>query len=104
MRRLGKTPRFSNGLRVTDEETMRVVEMVLVGKINPEIVGLINRHGRASSACARPGAARERRGRDRDRLGADASSMKGSRSPILVTAGPDHSCRDHLVPDSPRVR
>ena len=45
MRRLGKTPRFVNGLRVTDDETMELVEMVLVGRINPEIVGLINRHG-----------------------------------------------------------
>jgi len=45
MRRLGKTPRFVGGLRVTDEETMELVEMVLVGKINPELVGLINRHG-----------------------------------------------------------
>jgi acetylglutamate kinase len=45
LRRLGKTPRFVDGLRVTDEETMEVVEMVLVGKINPEIVGLINQHG-----------------------------------------------------------
>ena len=32
-------------MRVTDEETMDVVEMVLVGKTNKEIVGLINRHG-----------------------------------------------------------
>ncbi|TML21228.1 MAG: DUF2059 domain-containing protein [Actinobacteria bacterium] len=38
MRRLGKTPRFVGGLRVTDEETMELVEMVLVGKINPELV------------------------------------------------------------------
>jgi acetylglutamate kinase len=45
MRRLGKTPRFVNGLRVTDDETIALVEMVLVGRINPEIVGLINRHG-----------------------------------------------------------
>jgi acetylglutamate kinase len=45
MRRLGKTPRFVDGLRVTDDETMELVEMVLVGRINPELVGLINRHG-----------------------------------------------------------
>jgi len=45
MRRLGKTPRFRHGLRVTDPETMELVEMVLVGKLNPEIVGLINRQG-----------------------------------------------------------
>ncbi len=45
MERLGKEPRFVGGMRVTDEATMEIVEMVLVGKINKEIVGLINRHG-----------------------------------------------------------
>ncbi|HSF05524.1 MAG TPA: acetylglutamate kinase [Methylomirabilota bacterium] len=45
MKRLGKEPRFVGGMRVTDEETMDIVEMVLVGKINKEIVALINRHG-----------------------------------------------------------
>ena len=45
MKRLGKEPRFVGGMRVTDEETMEIVEMVLVGRINKEIVGLINHHG-----------------------------------------------------------
>ena len=45
MKRLGKEPHFVGGMRVTDEETMEIVEMVLVGKINKEIVGLINLHG-----------------------------------------------------------
>jgi acetylglutamate kinase len=45
MTRLGKEPRFVGGMRVTDEETVEIVEMVLVGKINKEIVGLINHHG-----------------------------------------------------------
>jgi len=43
--RLGKESRFVKGIRVTDNETMDVVEMVLVGKINKEIVGLINHFG-----------------------------------------------------------
>ncbi|MBI5234805.1 MAG: acetylglutamate kinase [Deltaproteobacteria bacterium] len=43
--RLGKESRFVKGIRVTDDETMDVVEMVLVGKINKEIVGLINHYG-----------------------------------------------------------
>ncbi|HEY4705816.1 MAG TPA: acetylglutamate kinase [Thermodesulfobacteriota bacterium] len=43
--RLGKESRFVKGIRVTDNETMDVVEMVLVGKINKEIVGLINHYG-----------------------------------------------------------
>jgi acetylglutamate kinase len=45
MKRLGKEPRFVGGMRVTDEETVEIVEMVLVGRINKEIVGLINHHG-----------------------------------------------------------
>lgn len=45
MKRLGKEPRFVDGMRVTDEETMEIVEMVLVGAINKEIVALINHHG-----------------------------------------------------------
>lgn len=43
---LGKETRFVDGLRVTDSETMDVVKMVLVGKINKELVSLINRHGK----------------------------------------------------------
>jgi acetylglutamate kinase len=38
-------PSYIEGMRVTDTETMDVVEMVLVGKVNKEIVGLINEHG-----------------------------------------------------------
>jgi acetylglutamate kinase len=43
--RLGKECDFRAGMRVTDEETMDIVEMVLAGKINKEIVALINRQG-----------------------------------------------------------
>lgn len=43
--RLGKESRFIDGLRVTDSETMDVVEMVLGGLVNKEIVNLLNRHG-----------------------------------------------------------
>jgi acetylglutamate kinase len=42
LKRLGKESRFVGGMRVTDKETMDVVEMVLVGQVNQEIVGLIN--------------------------------------------------------------
>lgn len=45
MKRLGKEPAFVSGLRVTDEETMEIVQMVLVGKVNQEIVSLINQFG-----------------------------------------------------------
>jgi len=45
MERMGKEPTFVSGQRVTDEETMDIVEMVLGGKVNKEIVNLINRTG-----------------------------------------------------------
>jgi acetylglutamate kinase len=43
--RLGKESEFVQGMRVTDSETMDVVEMVLGGQVNKEIVNLLNRHG-----------------------------------------------------------
>ena len=43
--KLGKKGEFINGMRVTDEETMDIVEMVLGGQINKEIVQLINNNG-----------------------------------------------------------
>jgi acetylglutamate kinase len=45
MSKIGKEPRFIGGLRVTDQETMDIVKMVLVGKINTEIVANIGLHG-----------------------------------------------------------
>src|SRR5438132_11091288 len=45
MRRLGKEPEFVDGRRVTDAETVDIVRMVLVGKVNREIVASVNRHG-----------------------------------------------------------
>jgi len=45
MRRLGKEPEFIDGLRVTDAETVDIVRMALVGKVNREIVASVNRHG-----------------------------------------------------------
>ncbi|HRQ56545.1 MAG TPA: acetylglutamate kinase [Azoarcus taiwanensis] len=43
--RVGKKGEFIQGMRVTDAETMEVVEMVLGGQVNKEIVNLINQHG-----------------------------------------------------------
>jgi acetylglutamate kinase len=45
LERIGKKSDFRAGMRVTDEDTMDIVEMVLAGKLNKEIVSLINRHG-----------------------------------------------------------
>lgn len=50
--RMGKTSRFVNGLRYTDEETMDVVRMVLCGKVNKDLAAMINRTGgRAVGLC-----------------------------------------------------
>lgn len=54
--KLGIEPQFNNGLRVTDAPTMDVVEMVLVGRVNKEIVSLINKAGgSAVGLCGKDG-------------------------------------------------
>jgi acetylglutamate kinase len=65
--RLGITPAFKNGLRVTDEKTMEVVKMVLTGKVSPDIVASLNR------------------------LGGQAVGMSGEDGPCIIAepAGPD---------------
>lgn len=45
LKQIGKESEFINGMRVTDNETMDVVEMVLGGLVNKQIVSMINRHG-----------------------------------------------------------
>ncbi len=45
MGRLGKTPEFRGGLRVTDAETVDIARMVLIGQVNPQLVAAINVHG-----------------------------------------------------------
>jgi acetylglutamate kinase len=45
LKRVGKQGQFIQGMRVTDEETMDIVEMVLGGQVNKEIVNFINQHG-----------------------------------------------------------
>jgi acetylglutamate kinase len=56
LRRLGKEPVFVQGLRYTDEETMEVVQMVLAGKVNKELVSLLDRAGgKALGLCGLDG-------------------------------------------------
>ncbi len=56
LKKIGKESRFIKGLRVTDEETMDVVEMVLVAKVNKDVVSMINNHGgRAVGLSGRDG-------------------------------------------------
>lgn len=56
LKRLGKQSQFIQGQRVTDAETMEIVEMVLVGKINKEIVANLHRYGgKAIGLCGKDG-------------------------------------------------
>lgn len=56
LRRVGKEPEFLNGLRQTDAETMDIVQMVLCGKVNKDLVGKFNRAGgRAIGLCGLDG-------------------------------------------------
>jgi acetylglutamate kinase len=56
LEKIGIEPQFKDGLRVTDAATMDVVEMVLVGRVNKEIVSLINRSGgNAVGLCGKDG-------------------------------------------------
>jgi acetylglutamate kinase len=48
MKQMNKEVKFVDGRRVTDAETMEITEMVLVGKLNQEIVALLNQHGGAA--------------------------------------------------------
>ncbi len=45
MKRLGKVPEFRDGLRVTDADTLDIARMVLVGKVNRDLVSAVNVHG-----------------------------------------------------------
>ena len=53
MQRLGKEPEFVDGLRVTDAETVDIVRMALVGKVNREVVAAVNQHGSLRGRASR---------------------------------------------------
>jgi acetylglutamate kinase len=56
LKKLGITSHFAGGLRITDKPTMEIVEMVLAGSINKQIVGFINAEGgRAVGLCGKDG-------------------------------------------------
>lgn len=67
--RLGKDSEFIQGMRVTDRETMDVVEMVLGGLVNKEIVNLLNRHGASAVGLT---------GKDGDLIRAKKLVLKGN--------------------------
>lgn len=78
LKQLGKESKFIDGLRVTDEKTMDVVEMVLVGKINKEIVGLINHLGGKAVGIS---------GKDGKLLVAKMIEMKDSKNGDILDMG-----------------
>ena len=45
LKRIGKESKFVNGLRYTDEETVDIVQMVLAGKVNKDLVSMLESHG-----------------------------------------------------------
>ncbi len=77
MAKLGKEPEFVNGLRVTDDETMEIVEMVLMGKVNQHIVSLFNQQGaRAVGLSGRDAEILQARRKDKVNIGGDAAGDK----------------------------
>ena len=88
LERLGKKGEFVQGMRVTDAETMDVVEMVLGGTVNKDIVTLINQAGgRAVGLTGKDGelirreeAARREQGAKPTRRSTSATSARSTRS------------------------
>lgn len=88
--KLGIEAQFKNGLRVTDAPTMDVVEMVLVGRVNKEIVSLINRAGgRAVGLCGKDGNLIKARPEGQEGIGfvGEVSSVDISLVESLVNSG-----------------
>lgn len=76
--KLGKTSNFVDGMRVTDSETMDVVEMVLGGLVNKEIVNLINQHGGKAIGLT---------GKDGDFIHAEKITIEQPDAPEIIDLG-----------------
>ena len=88
--KLGIEPQFKNGLRVTDAPTMDVVEMVLVGRVNKEIVSLINTAGgSAVGLCGKDGGLIRARPRGEEGIGfvGEVSHLNPQLVESLIEAG-----------------
>jgi acetylglutamate kinase len=82
MSRLGKQTEFRDGLRVTDAETVDIARMVLIGQVNPQIVGAINMHGNYAVGLS----------------GEDAGLIRASvRDPALGFVGDVQSINTHVL-------
>jgi acetylglutamate kinase len=74
--KIGKESQFVKGMRVTDRETMDVVEMVLGGLVNKDIVNLVNRHGGKAVGLS---------GKDGGLIRARKMVVTGDNDPVLNT-------------------
>ncbi len=90
LEKMGIEPKFKDGLRVTDAATMDIVEMVLVGRLNKELVTLINQAGgKAVGLCGKDGqlmTARTMTGKDVGFVG-EVSSVDARVVETLVKSG-----------------
>ncbi|AUC61590.1 acetylglutamate kinase ArgB [Cyanobacterium sp. HL-69] len=88
--KLGIEPQFKDGLRVTDAQTMDVVEMVLVGRVNKELVTLINNAGgKAVGICGKDGNLIQARSVNREKVGfvGEVTNVDSSLVDSLVKSG-----------------
>ncbi|AFZ48258.1 N-acetylglutamate kinase [Cyanobacterium stanieri PCC 7202] len=88
--KLGIQPQFKDGLRVTDAQTMDVVEMVLVGRVNKELVTLINNAGgKAVGICGKDGNLIQARSVNREQVGfvGEVTSVDSALVDSLVKSG-----------------
>ena len=111
LERMGKEAEFVDGLRVTDDETMEVVEMVLGGTVNREIVGLVQQAGgRAAGLTGCDGSLlrverKLKNGRDIGRVGhvidVDPTALQavseGGFVPVIAPIGLDQSGQTYNV-------
>ncbi|MCC5899729.1 MAG: acetylglutamate kinase [Phormidium sp. GEM2.Bin31] len=90
LEKLNIEPQFKDGLRVTDAATMDVVEMVLVGRVNKELVGLINAAGgQAVGLCGKDGNLIQARPQGKEGIGfvGEVASVNPSVIESLVQSG-----------------
>ena len=90
LEKLNIEPQFKDGLRVTDAPTMDVVEMVLVGRVNKELVGLINAAGgQAVGLCGKDGNLIQARPQGKEGIGfvGEVASVNPSVIESLVESG-----------------
>jgi acetylglutamate kinase len=107
--KLGIKPQFKDGLRVTDAATMDVVEMVLVGRVNKELVTMVNNAGgKAVGICGKDGNLVKARSIDREKVGfvgevvsVDSSLVnslvKSGYVPIISSVAADHTGQAHNI-------